>query len=123
MQGFQVKAIDYSLYETSLRRWLVQEVESGRMTWQEARSKFNLNYRFDTVYKEWQRKYSNEIVLSLPMMTEKERIKFEEQDKRIKVLEKQLEYAQMKNVAINTLVDIAEKELKIPIRKKSGSKQ
>ena len=38
--------------------------------------------------------------------------------KRIKELEKQLKDAELKAIAFSTMVDIAEKEFKIPIRKK-----
>lgn len=56
-------------------------------------------------------------------MTEKERQKLESLQKRVKKLEKQLEDAQMKNIALDTLIDVAEEQLKIPIRKKAGAKQ
>ena len=42
--------------------------------------------------------------------------------RRIKVLEKQLENAQLKAEGYELMIEIAEKELKIPIRKKSGTK-
>jgi hypothetical protein len=44
-------------------------------------------------------------------------------EKRIKELEKALEYAKLKNIAIETMIDIAEENLKITIRKKAGPKQ
>jgi len=123
MEGFNQESCDYSNYETSFRRWIVQEVESGRISWQEVRSRFNFKTRFDKVYKDWQRKYSEEIIISLASMTEKERVDFDKQEKRIKELEKQLELAQMKNVALNTMIDIAEQDYKLEVRKKSGHKQ
>lgn len=43
-------------------------------------------------------------------------------EQRISVLERQLNEAEMKVVAFSTLVDIAEKEFGIPIRKKSVTK-
>jgi predicted nucleic acid-binding Zn-ribbon protein len=46
----------------------------------------------------------------------------EAQRKQIEMLEKQLKYSQDKNLALNTLIDIAE-EQGIKIRKKSGAKQ
>ncbi len=67
MEGFKAEPVDLKQYETSFRRWLVKEIESGRMSWQEARSRFGLPYHFDALYKEWQRKYSQEIVLCLPL--------------------------------------------------------
>lgn len=42
--------------------------------------------------------------------------------KRIKELEQQLKEAEMKAVAFSTMVDVAEQEFKIPIRKKYNTK-
>ena len=42
--------------------------------------------------------------------------------KRIEELEKELKDAQMKAIAFSTMVDLAEKELKISIRKKLNTK-
>lgn len=123
MEGFKQIEVDYKKYETSFRRWLVQEIESQRMSWQEARTRFSLPYHFDTRYKEWQKKYSEEILLSLPLMTAKDRIDNNKLEARNKELEKQLELAQMRLTAVNTMIDIAEKEYKLEIRKKSGPKQ
>ena len=123
MEGFIQEKVDLSKYETSFRRWLVVEIESGRMSWQEARSRFNLPYHFELLYKGWQKKYSDDIVLTLSLMSTKDRTNNQELEKRIKELEKQLELAQMKIVALNTVIDIAEKDYKLEIRKKSGLKQ
>lgn len=123
MEGFIQGKVDLKKYETSFRRWLVCEIESGRMSWQEARSKFHLPYHFDILYKHWQQKYSDEIVLALPLMSAKERTDIQALEKRVKELEKQLEHAQMKLVAMNTVIDIAEKDYKLDIRKKYGPKQ
>lgn len=38
-------------------------------------------------------------------------------------LKKQLEQERLRNQLLNAMIDIAEKELKIPIRKKSGTRQ
>ncbi|MFY0255168.1 hypothetical protein ACDQ55_14565 [Chitinophaga sp. 30R24] len=43
-------------------------------------------------------------------------------EKRIADLEKQLKEGEMKAIAFSTMVDIAEKEFKIPIRKKYNTK-
>lgn len=123
MEGFNQEKVDYSKYETSFRRWLVQEVESGRISWQEARSRFQLPHRFDSIYKEWQKKYGEEIIVSLPLMSAKDRTDNRKLEARVKQLEKELELAQMKIVAVNMMVDIAEKEYKLDIRKKFGPKQ
>ena len=49
--------------------------------------------------------------------------KEEEQAQRIKELEKALEYEKLRSLAYSTMIDIAEKEFNIPIRKKPGAKQ
>lgn len=123
MEGFKQESVDLKQYETSFRRWLVQEIESKRMSWQEARSRFQLPFRFDITYKEWQKKYSQEIILSLPLMNTKDIIDIKKLEARNKELEKQLELAQMRLTAVNTMIDIAEKEYKLEIRKKSGPKR
>jgi transposase-like protein len=42
---------------------------------------------------------------------------------RIKLLEETLEHKQLENIALSKMIDIAERELKISIRKNSGAKQ
>lgn len=57
----------------------------------------------------------------LPLDTKKE-LNPEELIKRIKELEKQLETSQLKVEGYELMIDIAEKDLRIPIRKKSDTK-
>jgi hypothetical protein len=111
-------------YEVSFRRWLVRELEEGKMTTAEAVKKFNFSP--SSGYKllaDWRDKYASELVLSLPEMTSEEMQKLEELQKQNKALLKALEDAKMKNIAINMLIDVAEEKLKINIRKKPGAKQ
>lgn len=124
MEGFQVKAINYNDYEISFRRWLVSQIDSETMSIQEARDRFNLSSReYKRIIKKWQERYSDELHISLQAMSSKDRTDNKKLEQRITKLEKQLELAQMKNVAINTMIDIAEKDYKLEIRKKSGPKQ
>ena len=123
MEGFVERPENYRIYEISFRRWLVSEIDSGRISIHEAKERFQMPSHFSTSLRDWQRKYSEEFHLSLSQMSSKELSDNKKLEARIKELEKQLEYAQIKNVALNTMIDIAETELKIPIRKKSGSKQ
>ena len=123
MEGFHQEKIDYSIYESSFRRWLVCEIESKRISFFEAKDRFKFPDHFTREYKKWQKIYSEDIQVSLSLMTAKERTKVESLESRIKDLEKELEHSQKKLIAMNVLVDIAENEYKIPIRKKSGPKQ
>lgn len=123
LEGFIQEKVDYSKYENSFRRWLVQEIETGRMSILEARQRFKMPLRFDQIYKRWQAKYSEDYLVSLSGMNAKERAEKSKLEARIIELEKQLERSKLKNLAVETLIDVAETELKIDIRKKPGSKQ
>ena len=48
---------------------------------------------------------------------------FTDKTELIKELKRELEDARFKNVVLETLVDVAERELGIPIRKKYGAKR
>lgn len=123
-EGFRQEKIDLSKYEKCFRRWLVSEIDSGKMSIEEAKKRFKLPTHFKTLFKKvWQPKYSDEIHLSLQAMSAKERTDNKALEKRIAELEKQLELSKMKNVALNTIIDIAEQDYKLQIRKKSGPKQ
>lgn len=123
MEGFEEPIVDYKKYETSFRRWLVSEIELGYMSVSQAKEKFKLPLRFDKLYKVWQQKYSSKIHVSLSLMTAEEQIEHENLQRRIKELEDLLERSQIKNVLLETIVDIAEKEFKLELRKKAGPKQ
>jgi len=106
------------------KRWIAREINSGRMTIGEAKERIELHSKNpDGLIKSWIYQYRPEISYTLPVMTEKEKQKLDAAHKHLKELEKQLEDAQMKNIALETMIDIAEEQLKITIRKKSGPKQ
>ena len=123
MEGFEQKHINYNDYEISFRRWLISQIDANKMSFQKAREQFSLGKESTRIIKNWQTRYSDELHLSLQSMSSKERSDNKSLEKRIKELEKQLELAQMKNVGLNTMIDIAEQDYKLEIRKKSGPKQ
>ena len=78
----------------------------------------------------WIRKFGlsqpNEAELKTNEIMEKERSKTrheQELEKKVKELEKQLEYQKLKARAYEKMVEIAEREFSISIRKKLGPKQ
>ena len=111
-------------YQHAFRRWLVREIESERLTIGSALERFDFGSSDPSrLLKDWIKRYSSPVLLTLPVMTEKERQQSQALEKRLKSLEKQLELAQMKNIALETMIDVAEEQLKTPIRKKFGPKQ
>ena len=111
-------------YEIAFRRWLVREIEEGRTSVSEAIKVYNFHPKngFDLI-RRWRLKYAPEMVLALEDMTAEEKQKLAVLQERNKQLEKQLEDARMKNIALDMLIDVAEEKLKISIRKKPGAKQ
>lgn len=119
---FRIKSNNVN--EIAFRRWLVNEIYADRMTINEAIQRFDFEHKQPSrEIQSWLKKYKPDFVLTLPIMSEKERNKIADLEKHIKNLEKELDKAQMKGVALDTLIDIAEKQLNISIRKKYGTKQ
>ena len=124
MENFKEETINYNNYEVSFRRWLVSRIDAGELTMVQARDRFCLPSKYyGDMIRRWQDRYSDKMHLSLQAMSTEERTEVEKLEQRIKELEKQLKHAQMKNIAVNTLIDVAEKDYKLSIRKKSGTKQ
>ena len=46
-----------------------------------------------------------------------------ELEKKVELLEKQLEWEKLRSLALDTMISVAERELQIDIRKKPGTKQ
>ena len=107
-------------FPVSFKRWIAREIESGKLSAKEAIDRFSINAR--TLY-DWIHLYSLGKEVSLSIMTPQEKQEKSLLEKRIKELEKALEYAKLKNIAVETMIDIAEEQFRITIRKKAGPKQ
>ncbi len=112
-----------NLYSKEQQLMVVKQIVLGQMDVNEARKKYNI--KSSTSILNWLEKYSCQIELHknespLAIMKEQDAVNNEE---RIKQLEKTLQEANLKIVGLETMINIAEKELKINIRKKSGTKQ
>lgn len=62
-------------------------------------------------------------LLTLPAMTKTQKQDLQALKQRTTELEQALQQANLLILALNTMIEVAEKELKLPIRKKSGTKQ
>jgi len=76
----------------------------------------------------WIKRYSKQHKVCSFEKTDKQEVKKEnptskELEQRIKQLEKQLEQEQMFAICLDKMIEIAERELNVNIRKKSGVKQ
>lgn len=111
-------------YSETFKIHVTSEVENGRLSVAEANRKYNIAGH--TTVSNWCRKYGRCTNKQTPIKgtimanEEHEVIRLHNE---IKALKANLEDERMKNVVLETMVDIAEKELEIPIRKKYGAKQ
>ena len=110
------------MFPVSFKRWLSREIEKGSISAKEAIERFNIKRDIRTLY-DWIQVYGLGKELSLATMTPQEKQEKVLLEKRITELEKALDYAKLKNIAIETMIDIAESQFKISIRKKAGPKQ
>lgn len=117
-------------YSMSFKLQLVGEVERGELSVSEASHRYGI--QGSHTVKRWLIKYGNFdwINKSNQKMAKTPEHKILELEQKIKLLEKQkkqLEYqanqADKKVIIFDMMIDIAEKEFKIPIRKKSLLKQ
>ncbi len=114
--------VKHKSYTRLQKRTIVTAIEENRMSIKEAQ----IAYQIKDVknIKKWiqgfkQEKVELSIVNELEMAKKTKPVSQEESQ----ALQKALEEAQMKIKALNTLIDVAEEQLKIDIRKKSGAKQ
>lgn len=114
---------DYSL---SFKHQVVREVESGELSIKGALRKYGiqshgtvLNWirKFGSFDRELQVKYSMEKSPEQKLMELEAKVRLLERQKES--LEKQLKFQQDKAIMFDMMIDIAENELNIPIRKKS----
>jgi len=109
-------------YPATLKRSACQAVIDGKMTVKEAATNWQLNA---TTLRGWVQQQKQEVT---PINTEilkksKKKSSTPPVSDEVKALQEQLAYANLKIAALNTLIDVAEEQLKINIRKKPGAKQ
>jgi len=106
------------------RRSLVRGIEEGRMTLAEAKISYNLTSTL--VVKRYLREAEKEKteLQRIAALMDKNEVRSEAiSSEDAKALKKALEEAELKIRALNTLIDVAEEQFKIPIRKKPGARQ
>lgn len=110
-------------YSEAFKRQVVREVVSGVSTKDGAKRKYNIGGK--TTVLSWCRKYGSheELGVKVKIMTQREEDENTVLKRRIKELEKSLEDSHFKNEVLETLIDVAEQEFDVKIRKKSGAKQ
>jgi len=121
-----------TVYSEEMKKEAVFRVLSGEMRKAEAEREYGI--RGGQTLDKWMERYGRGILsehkqLLEGMGTRKKRTtaseevsEAEELRKRMKELERELEAANLRAEAYSLMIDLAEKELKVAIRKKSGTK-
>jgi transposase-like protein len=100
-----------------LKLQVVREISFGIITAEQAVEKYDISAR--SLIIDWIKQYSCYIPPE-PMPKKKE---LTSEQEKIKQLESALKNAELKILGLETLINVAEKELKVDIRKKPGTKQ
>ena len=117
-------------YSYAFKLQVVDEVERGELSATGAKRKYGI--QGESTVRNWIRKYGNfdrtyDLQLKNMKSPEQKILELEQQlkllQKKNKSLERQLEQTDKKAVFFDMMIDIAEEEFKIPIRKKSLSDQ
>lgn len=111
-------------YRSSFRRKVAQEVMAGLLTQQQAAEKYLVSLN---LVRQWIRWYKrNYIELHLTMKSKKSNSKETERikqlEKKLKETEKALRESELKNKLLDEMINIAETEYDVPVRKKHGSR-
>ena len=110
-----------------VKRSVVRAIENGRLSIREAQITHGI--RSASAIRRWMTQFqqeNDELAIVKDTGMKKKKLKqgnSTDNNQDIKALQKALEEAQLKVAALNTLIDVAEEQLKINIRKKPGAKQ
>jgi transposase len=117
-------------YSVSFKLQVVREIESGELSTTAACRNYGIQARSTVV--NWLRKYGNfdweyQTPSNMPKSREQQIMELQQRvkllEKQKNLLEKQLEDSDKKSIIFDMMIDLAEKEYNIPIRKNSLPEQ
>jgi transposase-like protein len=105
--GFRQLAAKYGISRTTICKWVAIHQGIHNMAPTQKQQKY----------------YISAMNSSKKKPTDEQQQTFEALQQKIAVLEKQLQWEKLRADALDTMINIAEKQLNVPIRKKSGNQQ
>lgn len=110
-------------YSAKFKTAVVNEVLSGKISKEQAKYKYGI--AGNSAILNWIRKFEAEKKEQMKnpiksKMKETERQELEAENKRLR---EELDLERLRTLSLNVMIDIAEEQFKVPIRKKSGAKQ
>jgi transposase-like protein len=109
-------------YDLSFKQEVARKYIEGNLSARQVAAQYNVSNQHVCL---WAKQFSSELAVdvNIPPMTEQEQKELSMLQKQIEALNKKLEYEQMRNFALETMIDLAKTELNIDLRKNSGAKQ
>ena len=119
------------MFDESFKRMVIEEYLSSKCNKMELLRKYNIHFKsaiqtwmrklgYEDTHRSQKLKFDETLPLTVPMSTKNENTR--ELQKRIQELEQQLLDEKLRSEAYLRIIDKAEKELKIPIKKKLSTK-
>ncbi len=119
------------MFGESFKRMVIEEYLSTKCNKMELLRKYNIHFKsaiqtwmrklgYEDTHRSQKLKFDETLPLTVPMSTKNENTR--ELQKRIQELEQQLQDEKLRSEAYLRIIDKAEKELKIPIKKKLSTK-
>jgi len=117
------------MFDESFKRMVIEEYLASKCDKRELLRKYNIHFR--SAIQTWMRKLGYEDIhrpqrlkfdgsLPLPMASKNENVR--DLQRRIQELEQQLQDEKLRSEAYSRIIDKAEKELKVSIKKKPNTK-
>ena len=116
-----MKEVNY--YSDEFKQMVVNEVYKGLISKEEAKRKYGI--KGNSAVLNWIRKFDGSKTTAMSNKKHKSdsgKSKEELEAENIR-LKQELEMEHLRNRALNVMIDLAEDQFKIPIRKKSGARQ
>jgi transposase-like protein len=119
------------MFDESFKRMVIEEYLATRCSKMELLKKYNIHFKsaiqtwmkklgYEDTKKPQRVKFDRDLPIIISMASKSENIR--ELQKRIQELEQQLQDEKLRNEAYSRIIDKAEQELKIPIKKKLNTK-
>ena len=107
-------------YTDEFKIRIVEEVLSGKITKEECRHRYGI--KGNSTVLRWIRKFTGSYTRFPDMSIKPKSEEIDGLREQLRLLKSELEYERLKSTSYLEMIKIAEEDLKIPIRKKSGAK-
>jgi transposase-like protein len=108
-------------YTDEFKIQIVEEVLSGKITKEECRYRYGI--KGNSTVLRWIRKFTGSYARFPNMSIQPKSEEIDRLWEQLRLLKSELEYERLKSTSYLEMIKIAEEDLKISIRKKSGAKQ